>query len=70
MIKLRAVTRYSISNVQVLLAISESGGGDGVCDSDDNDSGDNDNSDHDGSGSRWDDIGNNSGNNNINNVES
>ena len=52
------------------MVISESGGGDGVCDSDDNDSGDNDNSDHDGSGSRWDDIGNNSGNNNINNVES
>ena len=53
------------------MVISESGGGDGGCDSDsnDNDSGDNDNSDHDGSGSRWDDIGNNSGNGNINYVK-
>ena len=60
MIKLRAVTKYSISNVQVLLAISEGGGGDGGGDSksDDNDhsgddSGDDDNSNYDGSGSRY-----------------
>ena len=58
MIKLRAVTRYSISNVQVLSAISESGGGDGddESESDDNDSvdsGDDDNSNYDDSGSRY-----------------
>ena len=59
-IMLRAVTRYSISNVQVLLAISESGRGDdggGDSKSGDNDSGDDsgddDNSNYNVSGSRY-----------------